>query len=164
MSIGSIPLVLRNAVAEDCRSVRALEEELFGADAWSAATVADALAGDTRQAVVAVAGGEVVGYAVLRVAGEVADLERVAVAPTHRRAGLASALLRAGSARARQEGAERVLLEVSEANEGARAFYAAHGAVALDRRGDYYRDGSDALVLQLPLDPSPARHEGRDRG
>jgi ribosomal-protein-alanine N-acetyltransferase len=52
-----------------------------------------------------------------------------------------------------------VLLEVSETNAGARAFYAAHGAVELDRRRRYYRDGSDALVLQLPLDT-----EEPDRG
>ena len=36
-------------------------------------------------------------------------------------------------------------------NEGALAFYAAQGFVELDRRPRYYRDGADAIVLELPL-------------
>ena len=31
------------------------------------------------------------------------------------------------------------------------AFYAAHGFTEIDRRPRYYRDGSDALVLQRDL-------------
>jgi ribosomal-protein-alanine N-acetyltransferase len=63
--------------------------------------------------------------------------------------------------RARLRGAQRLLLEVAEAYEGAGAFYAAHGSVELDRRRRYYRDGSDALVLRLPVAATgSAREEG----
>jgi len=48
-----------------------------------------------------------------------------------------------------------------EVNSGARAFYAAHGAVELGRRRRYYRDGSDALVLELPLHLSLGGEEDR---
>jgi [ribosomal protein S18]-alanine N-acetyltransferase len=142
-------VVLREASEQDLAAVAGAEEDLFGPDAWAPAVVAAALEG--RTTVLAEADGVLAGYAVLAVAGDVADLERIAVVPGHRRTGLASALLSAARARARARGARRLLLEVSEWNRGARAFYAAHGSVELDRRRRYYRDGSDALVLQLPL-------------
>jgi ribosomal protein S18 acetylase RimI-like enzyme len=42
----------------------------------------------------------------------------------------------------------RVLLEVSARNDGALAFYATEGFTEIDRRPAYYRDGSDAVVMQ----------------
>ena len=153
MTAPTAPAVLREAVPADDSAVLDLEHEAFGADAWSPAVVADALEGEGRQVLVADVDGQVVGFAVLGVAGEVADLERVAVHPARRRTGLATTLLARVQDGAREAGAVRLLLEVSTANDGARAFYAARGAVELDRRRRYYRDGSDALVLQLPLHP-----------
>ena len=160
MSTGVPAVVLREAGTTDLPAVAALEEELFGADAWSAAAVA-ALLTSGRHTLVADLEDRVVGYAVLRVAGEVADLERIAVGPAHRRIGLATALLDGLRDRARRSGADRVVLEVGEANAGARAFYRASGAHELDRRRRYYRDGSDALVLQLPLHPRGEEGVGR---
>ncbi len=147
MSTGSV--TLRDASCEDLAPLAAAEQELFGRDAWGPTVVAEALTGPGRAAVVAEVEDRIAGYAVLSVAGDVADLERVAVVAAYRRAGLATALLDA--VRVRAAGAQRLLCEVSETNRGARAFYAARGAVELDRRRRYYRDGSDALVLQLPL-------------
>ena len=151
MSTAPAQAVLRGASRSDVPALLGLERALFGVDAWSVTVVAAALAGPGRVAVVAEADGEVTGYAVARVAGDVADLERLAVAPSSRRSGLATALLREVRERVRARGAERLLLEVGEGNGGARAFYAALGSVELDRRRQYYRDGSDALVLELPL-------------
>jgi ribosomal protein S18 acetylase RimI-like enzyme len=45
-----------------------------------------------------------------------------------------------------------MLLEVSAANVGALGFYAAEGFGEIDRRRRYYRDGTDAVVLQRVLD------------
>ena len=147
-------VVVREAGPADLAALTTWEEELFGAYAWSVTAVAGSLTAD-RTTLVADADGRVVGYAVLRVAGDVADLERIAVGPASRRAGVATALLDGVRTRARAAGAGRLLLEVSEGNTGARAFYGAFGAQELGRRRGYYRDGSDALVLQLPLPPSP---------
>ena len=152
MSARSIPVVLRDASPDDAPAVADLEQRLFGDEAWPPTVVEGALAG--RTAVLAEVDGELAGYAVLGVAGDVADLERIAVAVSHRRTGLATALLDAIRARALADGAQRLLLEVSEANAGARAFYTAQGSVELGRRSRYYRDGSDAVVLQLPLVPA----------
>jgi len=50
-----------------------------------------------------------------------------------------------------EDGARRLLLEVSAENEVALRFYATAGFAEIDRRRRYYRDGSDALVLGRSL-------------
>jgi [ribosomal protein S18]-alanine N-acetyltransferase len=130
---------VRPATAADVDALAALEADLFGADAWSRASVgAEVAAG--RVLVADDAG--LVGYVVTLAAGDVLDLLRIAVRPDLRRHGLAHALLEAASTD------RRMLLEVSERNAGAIAFYAAEGFTEIARRDRYYRDGSAAVVME----------------
>jgi len=138
-------VTIRAATDEDLAAVHALEVELFGADAWSEQTLLATLA---RGRVLVAEDEVLLGYVVLADAGEVADLERIGVRRDHQRAGLASALLDAALSDA---GRDRVLLEVRADNEPALAFYAWAGFIEIDRRRRYYRDGTDALVLELDL-------------
>ncbi|HRD63682.1 MAG TPA: GNAT family N-acetyltransferase, partial [Nocardioides sp.] len=78
--------------------------------------------------------GQLVGHAVASLVDDVAELQRIAVAPAVRRRGVARALLDEVVSLAEQEGMQRLLLEVREDNDGALAFYAAQGFVELDRR------------------------------
>lgn len=144
---------LRPARTADVARVTALEADLFGADAWSEQQVGDELSAPGRAMLVATGehGSDVVGYAVLGVSGDVADLLRIGVAPAARRTGVASALLAHLRRAAAAAGAERLLLEVSAANSGAAAFYADAGFAEIHRRPRYYRDGADAVVLELTL-------------
>ena len=141
---------LRPAAAEDVAAVTALERQLFGVDAWSEDSVREELTGERRTALLAEE-GDVAGYGITLLAGDVVDLQRIAVAPAHRRTGFATQLLTELQQSAREAGADRMLLEVSAANTGALAFYAAAGFVEIDRRTRYYRDGMDAVVLRLSL-------------
>jgi ribosomal protein S18 acetylase RimI-like enzyme len=134
---------LRPATDDDVAAVHALEVDLFGADAWSPTSVREELLGERRTAVVA-CDPEVVGYVVTAVAGDVVDLQRVAVRADHRRAGLARRLLREV-----HPADAPLLLEVSATNDAALRFYAAEGFTEIDRRRRYYRDGSDAVVMRL---------------
>ena len=91
------------------------------------------LTGERRTAVVAEDDGAVVGYVVTMAAGDLVDLQRIAVHPA--RGGRAS---RAGCwprSRARAP----LLLEVSAGNEAALAFYAGEGFTEIHRRRRYYR-------------------------
>jgi ribosomal protein S18 acetylase RimI-like enzyme len=90
----------------------------------------------------------VVGYVVTAAAGDVVDLQRVAVRPDFRRLGVARRLL---TTALEQTGAGRMLLEVAAGNAAALAFYAAEGFTEIDRRPGYYRDGSDAVVMERSL-------------
>jgi [ribosomal protein S18]-alanine N-acetyltransferase len=143
--------MIRLARAGDADALVALEREVFGADAWSREQVADELAGATRHVAVAEADDEIVGYAAISVAGDVADLTRIVVADPHRRSGVASELLATLHEDARQAGADRVLLEVGASNAAACELYRAHGYVEISRRRAYYADGDDALVLARAL-------------
>ena len=143
--------MIRPAAATDVPSLLALEADLYGTDAWSEASLRAELDGPGRRAVVLVSGSEVLGYAVTMRAGDVVDLQRIAVRPDRQRQGLAALLLADALDAARADGAERMLLEVSAANTAAVAFYDAQGFARIDVRRRYYRDGSDALVLARPL-------------
>lgn len=139
---------VRRATAADVDVVAGLEAEIFGADAWSPATVADELTGPMRQGLVALdEWREVCGYLVVLGIGDVADMLRIAVAGPRRGRGVASALLRACELSAY----ERMVLEVRSDNEAALAFYRRHGFAEVARRRDYYAEGADAVVMHKPL-------------
>lgn len=165
---------VRAATIDDVPEIAALELEAFPDDAWPADYLAAAAAGKVATTHLLVAErdgwderdqrdrrdqrdqrdqrGEVVGHAILSLVFEIAELQRIAVAEPLRRSGIGRALLDAVVASATEAGAERLLLEVREHNGPALAFYRRAGFVEIDRRERYYRDGSTAIVLQLPLD------------
>jgi [ribosomal protein S18]-alanine N-acetyltransferase len=141
---------VRRALPEDADAVALSELENLGADAWSANLVSEGVRGQLPMIhyLVAEDASLVVGHAVASVAGEVVELQRIAVAAAYRRTGVASALLDAVVAVAVGAGAERLLLEVREDNPGAQGFYAARGFSEVGRRERYYRDGTTAVVME----------------
>jgi [ribosomal protein S18]-alanine N-acetyltransferase len=132
--------VIRVAEAEDAPAIAALERDALGSDAWSETLVTEGAAGRVPSTLFLVAtdGEELTGYAATSIV-EVAELQRIAVAVSHRRTGVATDLL------------ARVEDEAREDNRVACAFYAARGFVELDRRPRYYADGTTAVVLLREL-------------
>ena len=147
-------MIVRPATSDDVDAVVELEVACLGADAWSRGLVEQGVAAalPTVSYLVAEVDGVVVGHAVASAAGDDAELQRIAVAPTHRRAGRATTLLAEVERRAARDGATRLLLEVREDNPGAQAFYRARGFVDVGRRPAYYRDGAAAVVLGKEVD------------
>lgn len=145
--------MIRTATAADVPAIVALEAATQGADAWSEGLVREGVVGalPTVSYLVAEVDGQTVGYAVASYAGDIAELQRIGVHEDARRHGVASALLAALLRHAPSTGADRVLLEVRADNRGAIAFYAARDFTEIDRRARYYRDGTDAVVMRLPL-------------
>lgn len=96
-----------------------------------------------------------VGMAVLRVAGEQADIITIAVRPQYRRHGLATTMMKQSIEKAVSLGADAMFLDVENGNTAAIALYAALGFTQLSRRKLYYRqkDGTytDALVMTRKL-------------
>ena len=146
--------MIRPARPEDADALADLEADNLGIDAWSPGLVAAGVSGDLPTVAwwVAEVDDVVVGYLAASIAGDIAELQRIAVDGRHRRTGLAARLLAELTSVARAEGADRVLLEVREDNAGALAFYEGQGFEEIDRRRRYYRDGATAVVLRLPLD------------
>jgi ribosomal-protein-alanine N-acetyltransferase len=146
-------LSVRPAVPADIEAVARLESDCLGEDAWSEGLVREGITGALPTVVYLVAEheGAVVGHAVASMPGDIAELQRIAVAAGRRRTGVASALLAGVVEAVSRTDADRLLLEVREDNRGAIAFYAAAGFVEIDRRPRYYADGATAVVLRLPL-------------
>jgi len=150
--MGGVTLV-RPAAPADIAAVSRLEDECLGVDAWSEELVGEGVGGRLSTVVYLVAevDDHVVGHAVVSTAGDIAELQRIAVDAAHRRGGVATALLAGVLELAGRTEADRLLLEVREDNHDALAFYARSGFTEIDRRPRYFADGATAVVLRLGL-------------
>ncbi len=95
--------------------------------------------------------GELIGFAGGMVVDGGVEILDVAVAPAHRREGIARKLLAHVSYDAQMLGCTSASLEVEDGNEGAIALYASLGFSESGRRRGYYGAGLDALVMTAPL-------------
>ena len=102
-------------------------------------------------------GGETDGRAILgavvfwRVVDET-QLLNIAVAPAHRRRGLAQMMMRHVVEEARRAGHRRISLEVRRDNRAARALYRRLGFQSVGLRRGYYADtGEDAILMELVI-------------
>ncbi len=152
---------LRTARLDDVPALARLERDCFGDQAWSEAVVQAELADvpGIRYVVVAAEGDSLVGYGVLTVASETADIQRVAVAAGCRRRGTGRRLLAELLHEASRRGCSTVLLELAADNVAARALYAAAGLSTVTARQDYYGPGRDAVVMSRSLDGGTAGSE-----
>lgn len=95
-----------------------------------------------------------IGFIVLRVVEDEAEILTVGVLADCRRRGLARAIVLSAAEQACNAGARTLFLEVDENNVAARALYDCLGFAAVGRRPGYYRNCdsvADALVLRRGL-------------
>ena len=141
---------IRQANPADLEWVGALERAAF-TDPWSESLLRDALA---EGASVVECEGAIVAYTFFRRAGSEGEILNIAVAPEHRRKGIARTLLEATLTEFVRAGVDKVFLEVRESNEEARGFYQKLGFHPIGRRSRYYRNPPEAaLVLVRHLAP-----------
>ncbi|MFE1834923.1 ribosomal protein S18-alanine N-acetyltransferase [Streptomyces sviceus] len=151
--------VLREMRWWDIDPVLELEKDLFPEDAWSRGMFWSELAHSrgpeaTRRYVVAEEGGRIVGYAGLASAGELADVQTIAVARDHWGTGLGATLLTELLRAATAFECAEVMLECRIDNIRAQKLYERFGFEAIGFRRGYYQPGNvDALVMRL-TDPS----------
>lgn len=138
----------RLAVAEDVAPIVRIEQDCFGPSAWSEGLVSDEVGSERHVVLVA---DDLTAYGAVSLAGDVADLDRIAVLPAARGRGLARELLSDLVDRARDLGADRMLLEVAADNVAAIGLYEGHGFDTISTRAGYYSGGVDALVMELAI-------------
>jgi ribosomal-protein-alanine N-acetyltransferase len=137
------------AHADDLPSIMALERAGFAeSEQWSERSWRGELLADHRRILIA-RSYQPVGVISFGVIGELADLNRLVVAPAHRRRGIGTRLVRAGLDVVRAAGAKAATLEVDYTNEPAIALYQRLGFEQLTVRDDYYGPGRPALILKL---------------
>ena len=145
-------IAVRPARPEDLERITRLEDAAFE-DSWPLDLLAYELTHPRAFLLVASRGEDVPlsGYVLFhRVAGE-AELLRLAVDPPERRRRIGHALVERGLERLRRENVKVCFLEVRMDNEAAIELYKRMGFARVGRRRGYYRDGTDALILSLPL-------------
>lgn len=141
-------MIIRAAVPADASALARLEQVFPARQRWSEASWLEEIGADGRLVEVAeTAVDGVIACASWRHAGDTADLDRIVVAEEHRRRGIAGRLLGRGIAWALGKRSGNVLLEVASDNIAAIEFYAANGFVPVNRRGNYYGRGVDAVVM-----------------
>jgi len=109
-----------------------------------------------REVWVAVAGGRVMGFAVLAMRGGFPGyVQSIGVDPAARSRGVGGALLARVEARVFEE-TPNVFLCVSSFNPRARAFYEAHGYQAVGTIPDYVVAGHDEVIMRKTQGPLAA--------
>lgn len=152
----------------DIDFVLALEKELFPEDAWSRGMFWSELAHSrgaeaTRRYVVAEEDGRLVGYAGLASAGDLADVQTIAVARDHWGTGLGGRLLAELLRAATEFECAEVMLECRVDNVRAQRLYERFGFEAIGFRRGYYQPGNvDALVMRLTTAPDSGSASGDD--
>lgn len=152
----------------------ALEADLFGRGAWSEQSIrqefhapartylfdidvgiVDCAAADRPGADGFAAKQPVVrGYAGFWYDGDDAEIMTIGVGKQFQRRGIAASLMEALIARAREQGAQRMLLEVRIDNIPALALYERFGFARMGLRKRYYQpEGIDAYTMSLDLEP-----------
>ena len=137
---------------EDLAAVWALETELFPVDAWPLSMFEDELSlAETRDYWVVEDAGHIVAYCGLMCVLPLADVQTIAVVPAYEGRGIGTHLLRTMIARAVDQSATDLLLEVRADNPRAQGLYERHGFEVIHRRPRYYRDGVDAIIMRKVL-------------
>lgn len=146
---------IRAALPSDLPALVALEDSAWPLGNWSEDQVAEELhrCEGLASVVVAEVKGSPAGWAVgWHVPPDELQILEVAVSPAHRCQGVATALLQ-HLITERQGHTALVTLEVRVSSAAAIRLYAKAGFVAVGRRRGYYKDGEDALLMNLELRP-----------
>lgn len=147
----SAAVTIRLAHERDLDDVAAIERVVFN-DPWSRRSFADLV--NARQVVFLVAAdaNEVVGYAIVLIAGVESELANLGVARRMQHKGLGRRLLGVALSEARGRGCREMFLEVRASNAAAVRLYSSSGFEAMGRRVRYYaRPIEDAIVMRVGL-------------
>ncbi len=136
------------------RVLAAVQRLCFPDDPWEADFIETLLGQPGTFGLLAVDGGEPLGFALARVVAEDSEILAIGVLPAARRGGLGRRLVRVVCDDVQRRGATALFLEVAEDNAAARALYAHSGFAQVGRRPGYYIRSQGrvaALVLRRLL-------------
>ena len=128
-----------------------LEKRCFS-DPWSEKSIASELENPLSVWLVAVDGGQLIGYVGSQTVLDGSDMMNIAVAPEARRQGTGRALVLALVDALTEKGSHSLMLEVRVSNTPAQKLYESLGFSQVGRRPKYYVNPiEDALILRKEL-------------
>jgi ribosomal-protein-alanine N-acetyltransferase len=134
----------------DIDDILAIEQSSFP-NPWSREMYLSELAntGLSHFFVVRDAHGQVIGFCTFWVVADEEHIHNIAVAPRHRRQGVASSLLRRALDEGNRRGIRQTTLEVRRSNRAAKELYERFGFVVVGVRTGYYsQPAEDALIFR----------------
>lgn len=143
--------LLREGMESDLLQIAELERLIF-TDAWSLHGLRETFAQPRALLEVAEEEGSIQGYAIVYDIVEEAEIARIAVAESFRKAGVGSALLEKVCEWCAQRDAHKLLLDVRNGDQTAVSFYR-HLGFTEDgiRKGFYEKPKEDALLMSRKL-------------
>ncbi len=146
---GIISAVLINdAACEDIPTLTRLEKQSFE-EFYSENQLLKAVESKTSHIIVAKEAGVVTGYLIADIYADFAEIDKIFTLESQRKRGIAKMLHNELLKRARENGSEKILLEVRSKNP-ARAFYEKLGYETDGIRKNYYKN-DDAVLMSLTL-------------
>jgi len=145
---------IRRARRQDIDTLLSIESAAFTGDRLSRRSFHRHVESETASLLVAEAGGQIAGYALLfhRRGGQSARLYSIAVSEPFKAKGIGRALLEATEAQARALRRSLLTLEVREDNDRAAELYRKAGYAGAEKIANYYEDGAPALRLRKSLE------------
>ena len=138
---------IRRMREEDLADVARLEKEIFS-DPWSENAIRESM----EQSQTLLLSGVLVGYLIVYYVLEDGEIARIAVESDFRRNGVASRLMKELAFICADNGVNKLLLDVRESNESAKAFYKKKGFVLDGVRKNYYTNPTEnAILMSLEL-------------
>jgi ribosomal-protein-alanine N-acetyltransferase len=122
---------------------------------WSAETFGRLLASPGTFSLVAFEGDTKVGFALIRVAADEAEILSIGVIPSARRRGIAARVLVQGAKCAARAGARKLFLEAGVRNPSALSLYRKFGFREVGHRPGYYgAESGDGVTMRADLSPN----------
>ena len=150
---------IRPARESDLDAVHRLESSSFPVP-WRREFFASELGATGRLCLVAIQDRKLIGYVFAMNVVDEMHINKIAVAESHRRRGIALALMEHCLVFARRHHINMLSLEVRRSNTGAQDFYRHLGFEPAYIRPRYYPDGEAALVMTRSLEAA-TRNESR---
>ena len=142
---------IRRMREEDLADVARLEKEIFS-DPLSENAIRDSMEQSQMLLLSALEDCVLVGYLIVYYVLEDGEIARIAVESDFRRNGVASRLLKELAFICADNGVNKLLLDVRESNESAKAFYKKKGFVLDGVRKNYYTNPTEnAILMSLEL-------------
>jgi len=139
------------ATLADVDAVHAIEQASFPSP-WRREFFAAEIVGESRYNLVARVDGVVIGYLFGMQIFEELHVNKIAVEESHRRQGIADALMQRCFAYARTHDVTSISLEVRASNHSAQAFYRGLEFENAYVRKRYYPDGESAVVMEREIE------------
>ena len=144
-------LIVRKMIESDLEAIASMESAVFS-DAWTAKSIEDTYNQSQSFVVTAELDGKLAGYCIVYFVLDEGEIARIAVDNCFRRQGVGQKLLEQVEKICKEKGIIRLMLDVRESNESARAFYKNYGFEEDGLRKNFYdMPKEDAVLMSMVL-------------